>query len=424
MDEALTSVETSSGAIMPNSLRIAIIGAGLGGLAAAAACIRHGLDVTIHEQAPALGEIGAGVQLGPNAMKALRALGLEDRVVEAAVEPGSHILRRWTSGRVLFTTAMKGVFHDRFGAGYYQIHRADLHDILARAVPGERIRLNAKCAAVRSEADRAVVSFADGSEAEYDAVIGADGIHSAVRASLFGPESPRFTGNICWRGVVKAAALPPGMIAKDVNVWLGPHGHIVHYYVRRGELVNFVAITESDSWRQESWSTEGDKDELIRTYAGWHASLNELFAQAERVNKWALYDRDPLPRWSAGRATLLGDAAHPMLPYLAQGACMAIEDGFALARILAAPETARDVPAALAVYEAVRRPRASKVQLGARARANVNHESSPLARLKRDLGYAWRRAFDRRGTSYKIDWVYAYDVTAAPLVPLGTNGER
>jgi salicylate hydroxylase len=219
---------------------------------------------------------------------------------------------------------------------------------------------------------------------------------------------------MCWRGTVPAAALPPGLIAKDVNVWLGPRGHVVHYYVRAGELVNFVAITESDAWRGESWSTPADKSELLATYAGWHDSLLQLFARCERVNKWALYDRDPLPRWTDGRITLMGDAAHPMLPYLAQGACMAVEDGYALARLLAA----EDAPAALKAYEAMRLPRASRVQLGARARAPVNHASSPLARLARDFRYAWRRAFDRQGTSYQIDWVYAYDVTAAAGEPV------
>jgi salicylate hydroxylase len=396
-------------------MHFAIVGAGLGGLAAAAAMRRHGLDATVYEQAAALGEIGAGVQLGPNAMKVMRALGLEREIVAAAVEPGSHVLRSWKSGKTLYATPMKGVFEARFGAGYYQIHRADLHAILARAVPPERIRLGAKCVATHNAGDRAVVTFADGSAVECDAAVGADGIHSAVRESILGPDSPRFTGNMCWRGTVPAAALPPGLIAKDVNVWLGPRGHVVHYYVRAGEVVNFVAVTESDAWRGESWSTPADTSELLAAYAGWHDSLLQLFARCERVNKWALYDRDPLPRWSAGRITLMGDAAHPMLPYLAQGACMAVEDGYALARLLAAPEAARDVPATLKAYEAMRLPRAARVQLGARARAPVNHASSLLARLARDAKFAWRRAFDRKGTSYGIDWVYAYDVTSAAL---------
>jgi salicylate hydroxylase len=396
------------------SQRIAIVGAGIGGLAAAAAMLRHGLDVTVFEQAPVLGEIGAGVQLGPNAIKALRALELDAQVVARAVEPGAHVLRGWKNGETLFETPIRGVFQGKFGAGYYQIHRADLHEILARAVPADRIRLNAKAVSARNEADRAVIRFADGVEAAFDAVIGGDGIHSVVRESMQGKDAPRFTGNVCWRGTVAADALPPGLIARDVNVWLGPRGHIVHYYVRGGALVNFVAITEADDWRQESWSATTDNVELLSTYAGWHPSLIALFSRAERVNKWALHDRDPLRRWTEGRITLLGDAAHPMLPYLAQGACMAIEDGYALARWLAAE---RDVGAALQGYEAMRLRRTARVQLGARARAKVNHLSSPLARLARDITYAWRRVFDREGTSYKIDWVYAYDVTAAPLTP-------
>lgn len=394
--------------------QIAIVGAGIGGLTAAIAMLRRGLDVTVFEQAPALGEIGAGVQLGPNALKALGALGLDGEVIERAVEPGAHVLRGWKNGETLFSTPIRGVFQEKFGAGYYQIHRADLHAILTRAVPVEHIRLNARAVSVRNDADRAVLRFADGNEADFDAVIGADGIHSVIRATLLGPESPRFTGNICWRGIVRTEALPPGHIARDVNVWLGPHGHIVHYYVRGGALVNFVAIYEADDWRQKSWSATGDKAELLKTYAGWNESLLTLFERTEQLNKWALYDRNPLPRWTEGRITLLGDAAHPMLPYLAQGACMAIEDGFALARWLSQPG---GVGAALKGYEAMRLPRTSQVQLGARARAKVNHLSSPFARIARDISYAWRRVFDRESTSYKIDWVYAYDVTAAPIAP-------
>jgi salicylate hydroxylase len=398
---------------MAQALRVAVVGAGLGGLAAAAAMRRRGLDVTVYEQARALGEIGAGVQLGPNAMKALRALGLERAVVAAAVEPGAHVLRDWRSGGTLYRTPMKGVFERRFGAGYYQIHRADLHRILAGAVDPARVRLGARCVAARNEPGRAVLAFAGGGAAESDVVVGADGIHSVVREGILGPDAPRFTGDICWRGVVPAAALPPGLIAKDVNVWLGPHGHVVHYYVRGGEMVNFVAIYEADTWRGESWSTVADRAELLSTYAGWHPSLLELFGRCERVNKWALHDRDPLPRWSEGRITLLGDAAHPMLPYLAQGACMAVEDGYLLADLLAAPAATRDPAAALRTYQAMRLPRATRVQLGARARATVNHAATPLARLARDLRYAWRRRFDRRGTSYGIEWVYDYDVTRA-----------
>jgi salicylate hydroxylase len=393
-------------------MTIAIIGAGIGGLTAAVSLLRHGHDVTVFEQAPALGEIGAGVQIGPNGIKVLRALGLDGAVIERSVEPGAHVLRGWKNGETLFETRIRGVFQDKFGAGYYQIHRADLHAILAREVPAAHIRLNAKAVAVRNEGDRAVVRFADGSEAGFAAVIGADGIHSIVREGLLGRDTPRFTGNVCWRGTVAADALPAGLIARDVNVWLGPHGHIVHYYVRGGTLVNFVAITEADDWRQESWSATADKAELLRTYAGWNDSLQTLFSQASQVNKWALYDRDPLPKWTDGRITLLGDAAHPMLPYLAQGACMAIEDGYALARWLT---NAQDVSAALRGYEAMRLPRTARVQLGARARAKTNHLASPLARIARDISYAWRRVFDREGTSYKIDWVYAYDATAAPL---------
>jgi salicylate hydroxylase len=397
------------------AFRISIVGGGLGGLTAAALLQRQGHDVTVFEQAPALGEIGAGVQIGPNAMKVFRALGVDREVIGKSVEAGQHVLRSWNTGHTLFATKLKGTFETKFGAGYYQIHRADLLDILRRCFPEERVRLGAKCVAARNGTGCATLEFMDGRRVDSDVVIGADGIHSIVRESLFGPDKPRFTGNICWRGIVPASALPPGHVARDVNVWLGPHGHVVHYFVRGGELLNFVAMYEEDSWRTESWTTPAERSELLTTYAGWNADLLRIFAEATRVNKWALYDRDPLPRWSLGRMTLIGDAAHPMLPYLAQGACMAVEDGVALSRWLSDPAAPADPVAALRGFEAMRRPRTSRVQLEARARAQVNHLASPLQRLIRDARLAWRRLFDRQGTSYQIDWVYAYDVTTAPL---------
>ena len=180
-----------------------------------------------------------------------------------------------------------------------------------------------------------MLAFADGSTAETDIVIGADGIRSAVRASLFGPDAPRFTGHIVWRGLVPSDALPKGLIDPDMTAWFGPKGTVVHYYVRRGEIVNWIAHYEAD-WREESWSVEFDWREAALAYDGWHPLLAELFSRTQRCYKWALYDRDPLPRWTDGRVTLLGDAAHPMLPYLAQGAAQAIEDGYVLAETLAA----------------------------------------------------------------------------------------
>jgi salicylate hydroxylase len=266
------------------------------------------------------------------------------------------------------------------------------------------------------------LDFADGRSAQADVVIGADGIRSTVRALLFGADKARFTGHICWRGLVPASALPPGLIEPDMTAWLGPNGTVVHYYVRRGELVNWIAHFETD-WRDESWTVESDWREAAAAYAEWNPKLAELYARTQTCYKWALYDRDPLPRWSTGRITLLGDAAHPMLPYLAQGAGQAIEDAYVLADVL---DQYRDDPQqALVAYEQVRLPRTARIQLHARERGTIYHVTSPLARFTRDLGYRLRRILRPNEHTYRIEWIYGHDVTAggrtrssAPLQPI------
>jgi salicylate hydroxylase len=394
---------------MKRATRVSVIGAGLGGICAAIALRQRGFDVAVFEQAAELGEVGAGIQLSPNAMLVLRALGLEDEFVAIAFEPDRHVVRNWKSGREVSATPMKGIYHAQYGAGYYGAHRADFHEVLRRALPAEHVKLNKKCAGVRLEKDRAVIAFADGSEIETDVVIGADGIHSKVRESLFGPESPRFTGNICWRGLVPVNKLPRGLISPDMNAWFGPNGSVINYYIRRGEMINWIAHFEEESWRDESWRVEVDWQEAAKAYEGWNPILGELFSHTERCYKWALYDRDPLPRWTKGRATLLGDSCHPMLPYLAQGACQAVEDGYVLADTLARYP---DVEEALQVYERLRLDRTARVQLLARARSKINHYTSPLARLRRDIGYALQRLLNPTKHTYKIEWIYGHDVTA------------
>jgi salicylate hydroxylase len=309
-----------------------------------------------------------------------------------------------------FQPRMKGVYEKAFGAGYFGAHRADFHNLLANALPEGILKLDAKCIGVKTVGDKAILQFADGHEAEDDIVVGADGIHSTVRASLFGAESPRFTGNICWRGLVAAEDLPKGMFASDMTVWFGPNSNIVHYYVRGGKLINWVASHEAD-WAEESWKAEASVDEVIETYKDWHPNLRHLFANTKHCYKWALFDRLPLERWSEGRVTLLGDAAHAMLPYLAQGACMAIEDAYALADSLW--ENQENASAALSQYEATRLARATNVQRAASARAKVNHLTSPWARLRRDVAYAVRKLLSPSKHTYQIEWIYGYDPTTA-----------
>ena len=389
--------------------KVAVVGAGLGGLNAAIALRQRGFEVTVYEQSDVLGEIGAGIQLSPNAMRVLIALGL-DRAFEAvAFEPHRHVVRNWKTGSIVSATQMRGVFRPQYGAGYFGAHRADLHAVLQNALPAECIRLNARVTAVMQSPDRAVLTFADGQKAESDIVIGADGIRSPVRDSLFGPDAPRFTGHIVWRGLVPSSALQKDLIEPDMTAWFGPKGTVVHYYMRRGELVNWIAHFESD-WRDESWRVESDWREAAAAYSGWHPTLATLFSHTERCYKWALYDREPLARWSQGRVTLLGDSAHPMLPYLAQGAAQAIEDGYVLADLLSAHRS--DPVAALAAYEAARLPRTARIQRHARERGKINNTTSAFARFKRDLGYRLKRLIKPNEHTYKIEWIYGHDVTA------------
>src|SRR3954452_943635 len=284
---------------MGEGQKVAVVGAGLGGLNAAIALRQRGFDVTVYEQSDVLGEIGAGIQLSPNAMRVLVALEL-DRAFEAvAFEPERHVVRNWRTGSIVSATQMRGVFRPQYGAGYFGAHRADLHAVLQNALPAECIRLNARVISVTQTPDRAVLTFADGQKAESDIVVGADGIRSAVRDSLFGPDAPQFTGHIVWRGLVPSAALPKGLIEPDMTAWFGPKGTVVHYYVRRGELVNWIAHYEAD-WREESWSVESDWREAAQAYAGWNPTLARCSPRTARTSKWALYASEPLAQWSQG----------------------------------------------------------------------------------------------------------------------------
>src|SRR5580704_190794 len=386
--------------------RVAIIGGGIGGLTAANALARAGIETAVYEAAAELREIGAGVALHPNAMKVLRAIGVEDGVRAVAGRSQWQVMRNWKTGRVIGRTSREQQAAS-FGMAGATVHRADLLDVLAGALPAGLVTLGKRCIQVRPDGDVAVARFADGSEIEADIIVGADGIHSPVRACLFGPDTPRFTGKICYRSVVPAGAIRGPRPSTDGAQWLGPHGTIVLYPLRGEELINVVCHHDDASYRHESWIAECRREEVLERYADWHESLLRLFAAADTWYKWALYDRDPIPRWTRGRVTVLGDAAHPMLPYLGQGACQAIEDGCLLAAALGS--NLDDPPAALQRYERSRWPRASQVVLAARARGEDNHLVSPLAAWKRDIGIALRKRLlsDREGRG--AAWIAEYD---------------
>jgi salicylate hydroxylase len=391
---------------MARAPRIALIGGGIGGLTAAHALLRRGFEVSVHESAPELKEIGAGVALGPNSMKALRSLDLEQPVREVAWESEYQYLRNWKTGRVISKTPRDS---KRYGAAGCSVHRADLLDVLGKDLPPEIIHLGARCVGVENREGSAVARFRDGTEVEADVVVGCDGIHSVTRESLFGPDAPRFTGKICYRCLVPTDAIPGGLLGGDGATWLGPHGTVVVYRVRRGELVNVVAHYDDETWREESWIRECPKEEVIERYKGWHESLANLFSVSEKHYKWGLHDRDPLKQWTKGNVTLLGDAAHPMLPYLGQGAGQAMEDGVVLAAALA--KLPDDLPAALKLYEELRLPRASRVVLTARERGKDNHLVSPIAAWKRDLLIAVRKRFGRDTSGRGTAWIPEYDAS-------------
>jgi salicylate hydroxylase len=326
-----------------------------------------------------------------------------------------------------------------FGIQGATVHRADLLDVLAGALLAGLVTLGRRCTQVWPDGDVAVARFADGSEIEADVIVGADGIHSPVRASLFGPDTPRFTGKICYRSVIRAAAVRGARpraegaqgprtggaqgprtggaqgLSTEGAQWFGPHGTIVLYPLRGEELINVVCHYDDDGYRHESWIAECNGEEVLERYAGWHESLLRLFAAADTWYKWALYDRDPIPRWTRGRVTVLGDAAHPMLPYLGQGACQAIEDGAVLATALSAE--AADPLTGLARYERTRRPRASRVVLAARDRGLSNHLPSRWAAWRRDLLIAWRRRVNRRDPEGRgTAWLDDYDASSPDIL--------
>jgi len=394
---------------MKPGMKVAIIGGGIGGVALASTLKHHGIQSRLFERAPAFGEVGAGIQMTPNAVKILRTLGVFEELERVSFLPQNIVGRNWKTGREMWRTPLAEDCPRLYGAPFFHVHRADLHRVLLGTIDLDQTQLSTTCVGVHQDKDKAVVSFEDGSEYVADVVVGADGIHSVVRKSLFGEEPPRFTGNMCWRAVVPFDKPPFDIVTPDSSFWLGPNGHVVTYYVSGGKAVNIVAVLESKDWVVESWNVRSTREELMAGYKGWHPNLQKLFSRADDVFKWGLFDRDPMPCWTKGRVTLLGDAAHPMLPFLSQGAAMAIEDGFVLGGALA--ETA-GVPAALARYEALRRPRTSRVQLESRERGRTYHLSSRFAQIKRDIGYRIKSIINPQTSGLGANWVYEYDASA------------
>jgi 2-polyprenyl-6-methoxyphenol hydroxylase-like FAD-dependent oxidoreductase len=385
---------------MSERLTAAVVGGGIGGLAAAAALTRAGIEASVYEQAPEIGEIGAGVLIGPNSVRLLHRLGLAEAIEEAGgwVGEGSTYYRHdGTKVAPVMTTDSSG------WAAMYGMHRADLVDVLRRAVPGHRVHPGHRAVSFAQDTEKARVTFENGAVVEADLVVGADGIHSAMQRFVTEQATPVFSGQISYRGVLDTARVPwwPERI---FQVWMGEGKHVIVFPVRAGRMLNFVCFVPAEEAMRESWSAPGDPDALRAAFAGFAAPVTDLLQQVDATFWWGLYDREPLAEWTRGRLALLGDAAHPMLPHLGQGANQSIEDAFALAAVLRDAPSA-DVPAALRHYARVRRRRTDVVQ------ANSRRNGERYDQVNRTADSRDRELIDTRKLRA---WLYDYDVEAEP----------
>jgi len=390
--------------------KILINGAGLGGLAAACCLMKAGHEVEVFEQSAQMGEVGAGIQISANAQHVLRDLGLGPEIDRVGVRPGAYVFRLHDTGEEIQRFPLAEAHEAANGAPYTQLHRADLHDILARKAQEMRaniVQLNKRATHYVEDADGVTLHFADGTSARGDILIGADGIRSVVRAQMSGASTPTYTGDAAWRLLIPTDKLPPNILPPVMSVFMGPGGHVVCYYLRAGKLLNFVGLVETDDVAEESWTLKRPWDQLKANYAGWHPIIQTIIdtADKDQCYRWSLFNRDPLMDWSTKRVSLLGDSCHATLPYLAQGAVMAIEDGAVLTRALA---QCADDTEALDLYQRNRIERTARIVRQSTANRTLFHLHTEAE---------IRAAFAKRDEGAERNkWLYSYNPLTVPLV--------
>ena len=392
---------------------IVVVGAGIGGLAAATALAQRRARVRVFEQAPALEEVGAGIQVAPNGVAVLEALGLRDAAEACAGVPESVELRDHRAGRLVARVPLGQACVARYGRPYWQFHRADLLGVLAAgaAEAGVEILVGQTVVGVEATGSGVRLRTADGADHDAGLVIAADGIRSSIRAAHFTSEGARFTGHVAWRGTVEAALVPAELARPAARVTMGSGRHLVTYPLRGGTLINFVAVEERSAWTAEGWMIPDDPDHLRRAFAGWTGAAGALLAAVGRCYLWGLFDHAPLEAWARGRLALLGDACHPMLPFLAQGATMALEDAWVLADAL---DVALDPAAGLTAYESARLARTRRVQRAA-ARSGRLYHLGPGLRGPAHLGLGLVAAMAPGVFARRFDWLFGTDVTRLDL---------